>query len=80
LIEGIEQRGDILVLKARVRAAPDKGKANAALEKLISKWMGVPRTSVQLVSGSTSRIKSLLIAGDSAILAKTFKLRLSGTI
>ena len=30
------------VLKAKVRALPDKGKANVALEKLIAKWLRVP--------------------------------------
>lgn len=67
--------GDTPVLKARVRAAPEKGKANAALEKLVAGWLGVPRSSVGVIGGATSRIKSLTISGDADALAATFEAR-----
>lgn len=57
-------------LAARVRAVPDKGQANAALEKLLAEWLDVPRASVQVTGGSTSRLKTLNIAGDGAALAE----------
>ena len=54
------------LLKARVRAVPEKGRANEALIRLIAKALEIPRTYVTLVSGNTSRIKTLLIDGDQA--------------
>ena len=41
-IAGIEDHGGACVLKARVRAIPEAGRANAALERLIARWLGVP--------------------------------------
>lgn len=51
------------MLKARVTAAPEDGKANAALEKLIAKAFGVAKGKVQIVRGQTARIKQLEIEG-----------------
>jgi uncharacterized protein YggU (UPF0235/DUF167 family) len=34
-----------------------EGKANEAVVKLLAKYMGVPRSRVELVSGATSRVK-----------------------
>lgn len=56
--------------RARVRAIPDKGAANTALCKLAAKAFGVPKGAVALVSGSTSRLKRLHIAGDTTVLAQ----------
>lgn len=56
------------VLTARVRAAPEDGKANAALEKLVAKALGVPRSSAAVVTGHKSRLKQLRIDGDPAAL------------
>ena len=56
-------------LKARIRAVPEKGAANAALEKLIAKWLGLPKRDVVLVSGGTSRLKTLHVSGDVQELA-----------
>ncbi|MFP1630711.1 DUF167 family protein [Zhengella sp. ZM62] len=56
-------------LKARVRAVPEKGKANAALEKLVAKWLGVPVSRVSVTGGATARLKTVSVAGDSADLA-----------
>lgn len=53
-----------LVLQARVRAAPDKGAANAALEALLAKAVGVPRSAVSLITGHTARLKGLRIDGE----------------
>jgi uncharacterized protein len=58
-----------LVLKARVRAAPTEGEANAALVKLIAHAIGIAPRQISLVSGATGRIKRLKIAGDATVLA-----------
>jgi uncharacterized protein YggU (UPF0235/DUF167 family) len=50
-------------LKARVRAAPEDGKANAALCKLIAKALGVAKTKVTVARGATARMKLLEIEG-----------------
>lgn len=56
------------VLVARVRAQPEKGKANTALIKLVAKWLGVPRSTVELRSGATSRLKTVLVRGGGRAL------------
>ena len=48
---------------AKVRAAPDKGAANAELCALIAKRLGTPRSAVSVVAGQASREKTVLIAG-----------------
>ena len=48
-------------IKARVSVPPEGGKANKALIALLSKALRVPKTSVEIVSGETSRIKNLRI-------------------
>lgn len=69
-IEGVEARIDGRPhLNARVRAVPEKGAANAALEKLVSSFVGVPASSVSVVSGATSRLKTVRIAGEARELA-----------
>lgn len=77
-VEGVETRGDGHFLKARVRAVPDKGMANAALEKLIAKWLGVPASSVSLGKGGKSRLKSVCVAGDAEILKLRLETLLAG--
>lgn len=68
-IEGVEQRDDgTTVLRLRVKAVPDKGKANAAVMALLARTLGVPKSAIALVSGDTARLKTLHLAGDSAAL------------
>lgn len=63
-IDGAETRDDgSTVLRLRVAAVPDKGKANAAVIALLAKTLGIPKSSVTLVSGETARFKTVLIAG-----------------
>ena len=70
LLEGVENTADGRShLKARVRAAPEKGAANAALEKLVAATLGLPRRSVSVVAGGTARLKTVRLAGDAKDLA-----------
>ena len=69
MVEGLEASAQGLALKVRVRAVPDKGAANTAVVETVADWLGVAKSSVTLVSGSTARVKSLVIAGDGATLA-----------
>lgn len=59
-----------LRLRATVTAIPEKGRANAALIKLLSKKLGLPKTSIELIAGEQSRQKSVLLKGDTVALEK----------
>jgi uncharacterized protein YggU (UPF0235/DUF167 family) len=52
-------------LKVRVRAAPVEGEANAALEALLARALGVPKRAVSIVSGASARLKTLAVEGVS---------------
>jgi uncharacterized protein (TIGR00251 family) len=54
-------------LKVRVRAVPEKGKANAAIEALLANALGVPKSAVSVEKGETRRIKTVRISGDASI-------------
>lgn len=55
-IDGIETGSDgQSYLKARVSVAPEKGKANKALIALLARNMGIPKSSLELVSGDTAQ-------------------------
>lgn len=68
-IEGLEATADGPALKARVRALPQDGEANAAVIKLVADWLGVAKSAVDLASGGKSRVKTLAVAGNGAELA-----------
>jgi hypothetical protein len=73
-IDGIEQLSDgRSVLKVRVRAIADGGEANRAVLALLAKSLGVPKASVNLLSGTTSRLKQVAIEGDPARLAEALR-------
>jgi len=55
-------------LRARVTAVPEKGKANAALIKLLAKAWKLPRNSLTVAAGAQDRRKTVHIAGDPEIL------------
>jgi uncharacterized protein (TIGR00251 family) len=50
-------------LKVSVSAAPEKGRANAALLKVLSKAMGISHKDLSIVSGESDRNKKLLLEG-----------------
>lgn len=56
-------------LKAYVRAVPEAGRANRALERLVARALGVPAGAVALTAGGTARAKTLHVAGPPAALA-----------
>lgn len=57
-------------LKVRVRAVPEDGKANSAVQKLIAKWLGVPKSAVRVVTGGKTRLKGLEIDGPPELAAR----------
>jgi uncharacterized protein (TIGR00251 family) len=52
-------------IKVAVTAAPEDGKANRAVRKLIAATLGVSASRVELLRGATSRNKDLLVTGIS---------------
>ena len=76
-IAGIEDHGGECVLKARVRAIPEAGRANAALETLIARWLGVPPSTVSVAHGGKSRLKQVAVAGDAEALSRLIAQRVA---
>ena len=59
------------VLAAWVRAVPEKGAANAALEALVAQICSVPKRAVRVTAGAASRLKTVTVSGDAGeILAR----------
>lgn len=50
-------------LKVAVTQAPEKGKANDALVKVLADLLGLKRSQLSLVAGETSHHKKFLVAG-----------------
>jgi uncharacterized protein (TIGR00251 family) len=69
-VVGVEDHGGECVLKARVRAVPEAGRANEALETLIAKWLGVPKSTVTVAHGGKSRLKQVAVGGDAEALSR----------
>lgn len=56
-------------LKVGVRAAPERGRANAAVIALVADLCEVQNTAVQILAGDTSQDKTVLVRGlDAAAL------------
>ena len=49
--------------KVRVTAAPEDGKANDAVVRLLADTLALPTRDVQIVSGRSSRDKTVALAG-----------------
>lgn len=62
---GLEAEADgRCYVKARVRAAPEGGKANRALIKLLAGALKLPATRLAVATGARDRRKSIQISGD----------------
>lgn len=51
------------VLRIRLRAVPEKGKANEALVAFLAEELQTSKSSIRIVSGHTARIKRIAIEG-----------------
>lgn len=68
-ITGVKPTADgTLELCASVTAAPEKGRANEALLRLLAKSLNRPLRDLELVAGATDRHKQVLVAGDTTVL------------
>lgn len=58
-LEGFEDG----LLKVRIKAPPDKGKANEELIRFLAKTFHLSKSQIRIVSGHASRLKKLEIEG-----------------
>ena len=56
-------------VKITLNAPPVDGKANAALCEFLAKKCGIPKTAASVVSGETSRDKTVLLRGIAPLQA-----------
>jgi uncharacterized protein YggU (UPF0235/DUF167 family) len=66
------------VLKVRVRAIAEGGEANAAVTRLLADVLKIPKSSIRLTAGATSRIKQVAILGNPTALADALRAALAG--
>jgi uncharacterized protein len=50
------------MLKVKLAAAPEKGKANQALIEFLADLLGVKKNTIKITSGQTSPVKTVQIA------------------
>lgn len=50
-------------LKLRVRAPPERGRANLAVIKLLSDELGIPAKHITVIDGQTSPLKRIQLEG-----------------
>ena len=73
-IDGIEVLANgRAVVKVRVRAIAEGGEANRAVTELLAGALGVPKASVKILSGATSRLKQVAVDGDPKRLGETLR-------
>ncbi len=74
-IDGIETLADgRSVVKLRVRAVAEGGGANRAVTEVLARALGVPKKSVRLVAGATSRLKQVAVDGDAQKLGEILRI------
>jgi hypothetical protein len=54
------------MLKIKLAAAPEKGKANESLVEFLADTLGVKKNTISITSGHTSPVKTIQITGVSA--------------
>lgn len=63
-----------LSLQVKVRAQPEKGKANEAAIELLAEVLGLPKRTFAITAGETDRLKTVRIAGDPAAISQKLKI------
>ena len=54
------------MVKIRISAAPEKGKANQCLVNFLAKQLGVKKKAISIISGQTNPVKHMQVLGISA--------------
>ena len=67
------------MLKIKVAAPPEKGKANACIVEYLAKVLGLKKNDIEILSGLTGPVKQIHISGiDGQTLCKALDLPLTG--
>lgn len=66
------------VLRVRVTAPPEGGKANAALIELLASSWRLPKRALTIVSGETARVKRIHVRGTPAVLLRELAAHMAG--
>ena len=70
-VEGLgADAGEAPHVKLRVASAPVDGDANDAVVRLLATWLGVPKSKIEVISGATMRLKTVLVGGDPQALVQ----------
>ena len=64
-VRGLVESQDGPAIEIAVSAPPADGRANAALLALLAKAWRVPKSTLAIVSGNKSRVKIILVEGES---------------
>ena len=65
-------------VKIAVTAAPEKGKANKAIVRLLARFLDIPSSSIAIVKGQNARRKRIRVVGTSADAVRMLARELSG--
>ena len=60
-----------------MRALAEAGRANAALETLIARWLGLPPSTVTVAHGGKSRLNQVAVTGDADALTRLIAQRVA---
>lgn len=77
-IDGIDTTAEGPAFRARVRAVPSDGEANAALLDLLARWLEIGPGALRLARGGRSRVKSVEITGNVGDIEARLAARLAG--
>ena len=73
-IDGLTTGADGRALLAlRVSTPPADGAANAAVERLLAKALGLKQRDVEIVAGATARVKQIRLTGDPQAIVATLE-------
>lgn len=63
------------MLKIKIAAPPEKGKANKSLIAFLAKLLGLKKNDIEIVSGKTNPVKVLRISGTDPVLVKSLLIK-----
>jgi uncharacterized protein YggU (UPF0235/DUF167 family) len=78
-VDGFMETAQGTALKVRVRAAPEKGGANRAVEAVLARWLGLAKSRVRIEAGDKARTKIVEISGDPLELQALVAARMAET-
>ena len=53
---------DFPKIEIAIHAIPEKGEANKELIRFLSEYIGIPKSQIEILQGTTSRIKQICIS------------------